>query len=361
MTGIGEGAETRFDAISREWTIFAPSRQQRPYQFQTSSAVQDAIKCPFCIGHESETPDPTWAARIKEDHVEVLDAQQLRINPIDDWAVRVVPNKYPAVSAANSSRLAQPSNDLFRRCPATGGHEVVIESPEHFESIHQLDPTQVALIFRAYQDRIRFWREQPDISYISVFKNVGGQAGASLHHSHSQIIAMNQIPQSVRNTVDFMRQHQATTGCCLQCDLVRAERKAKSRIVAETESFVVYCPFASRLPMLIRITSKQHQPRFESLDDKSIEDVSRLLWRTTGWLNKICPGASYNLLLHTQPPLDRSLRDDSFHWSIEIFPRLTHIAGFEWSSNCMINPVLPEIAASQYRSIVAGEDPRNVL
>ena len=125
-----------------------------------------------------------------------------------------------------------------------------------------------------------------------MFKNVGGEAGASLQHAHSQLVALDRRPRHVSTTVDRMRRHRATTGCCLQCDLIRAETKSKLRIVAQTESLIAYCPFASRLPMLVRVTSKTHQARFEDLDSGMIEEVSRLATRVVSWLEKACPGSA---------------------------------------------------------------------
>ncbi len=157
-----------------------------------------------------------------------------------------------------------------------------------------------------------------------------------------------------------MRHHTAKSGCCLQCDLIRGELKSKRRIVAQTKSLVAYCPFASRLPMLLRITTKDHQAYFEELPPDVLEEVSWLTLRSVAWLERLHPGISYNYLIHTCPPAT-SGGADAFHWSLELFPRLTKIAGFEWSSQCMINPILPEIAAAKYRACAAAEDPRIVL
>jgi UDPglucose--hexose-1-phosphate uridylyltransferase len=157
-----------------------------------------------------------------------------------------------------------------------------------------------------------------------------------------------------------MNRHQAMTGCCLQCDLIRGEVKAKSRVVARTDSLIAYCPFASRLPMLVRITTVDHLDRYESLSLSVIEELSHLVSRITTWMQQLHPGVSYNYILNTRPPgIDG--RADAHHWSLEIFPRLTRMAGFEWGSHSMINPILPEIAAAQYRLRAAAENPRQIL
>lgn len=356
-------AETRLDPITGQWTVFAPHRDQRPDEFQVTRQVSSRTEtCPFCRGHETDTPQPVWIGRVDEDDVQIETTGLDRCADFD-WSVRVVPNKFPAVAAAAQPPLVshpQRDHDLFRSRPLCGGHEVIIESPEHVESLCDLDLAEAALVFRAYQDRIRFWRRNPHIRYISVFKNVGGEAGASLRHSHSQLIAVDQMPGWISNLVDRMRRHQANTGCCLQCDLLRAEQKSRQRVIAQTDSLIAYCPFASRVPMLVRITTKKHQACFADLDQSTVEEVTSLLLRVVSWLQQIHPGTAYNHLLHTCPPR-LSDSSEAFHWSLELFPRLTQIAGFEWSSQCLINPVLPEAAAALFRRCAAAENPRMVL
>ena len=347
-------AESRRDPITGDWTIFAPYRDQRPEEFKVTDTVNSSqTTCPFCLGHEAETPDPVWVGQIDAAGSAKTSQQG------SDWSVRVVPNKYPAVSP-NTDSVTADRDGLFQRQPIGGGHEVIIESPNHIQSLTELDLSDVGLVFKAYQDRIRHWRGVPGIEYISVFKNVGGQAGASLRHSHSQLIAINRRPRLIGNIIERMQHHRATTGCCLQCDLLRAELKTKRRIITQTDALVAYCPFSSRLPMMVRITSKDHHSCFEDLSAESMEAVSRLVVRVVSWLEKLHPRTSYNYLLHTCPP-NTVDGNDAFHWSMEIYPRLTQTAGFEWSSQCMINPVLPEFAAQRYRACVSAEDPRVVL
>jgi UDPglucose--hexose-1-phosphate uridylyltransferase len=366
-------SESRFDPISGEWTIFAPHRQNRPNEFRddpVGPSVQ--VQCPFCRGQEHMTPDPVWVGRPGECDGQYDISRRSEITSEYDWSVRVVPNLFPAVlpiqdahSRPTSSTLnrattkADPSR-LFRSTPVAGGHEVIIESPDHVRSFAELDLSEAMLVMMAYRDRIRFWRSVGSIGYISVFKNVGGDAGASLQHGHSQLIATNNLPASVRQVCDNLLRHHAQTGCCLQCDLLRAEIREKSRVIYHSDDLVAYCPYASRLPMLVRLTSLKHQDRFEDLDDVSLENVARLFKRVVMWVERLHPGVSYNCLLHTRPPA-ASGDSDAYHWSIEIFPRLTRVAGFEWSSNTMINPVMPELAAERYRACAVAEDPRLTL
>ncbi len=355
-------AESRRDPLTGNWTIFAPHRDQRPEEFvDRQESIKRHMKCPFCPGNELTTPPPVWVGRISDDDSSVDILSPPKVDPSnDDWSVRVVPNKFPAVDPLGTVDSTRRESGLFQRGPIRGGHDVVIESRNHVQSLTELDVAEIALVFKAYRDRLQYWRNVPGISYISTFKNVGGRAGASLRHTHSQLIATNRMPSAVSSSVERMNRHRASSGCCLQCDLIRAELKAKQRVAWRDDSLVAFCPFASHLPMLIRITTLEHQACYEDLDDEAIDSVSRLVGRVVSWLEKLRPGTAYNFCLHTRPP-GAADQSDSFHWSIEIFPRMTQVAGFEWGSQCMINPVLPEVAAAKYRACALAEDPRVML
>jgi UDPglucose--hexose-1-phosphate uridylyltransferase len=237
---------------------------------------------------------------------------------------------------------------------------VIIESRHHVQSLTELDLAELQLVFRAYRDRIRYWRNVPGVSYISAFKNVGGKAGASLSHTHSQLIATDRMPVAVSTSLERMARHRATTGCCLSCDLIRGELKYKKRVVWQDRSLIAFCPFASQLPMMVRVTTLQHHACFEDLDEDCLESVARLVGRVISWLERLRPGTAYNFCLHTRPP-GMSDPHDSYHWWIDIFPRMTQVAGFEWSSQCMINPIFPEDSAKRLRACARAEDPRQQL
>jgi len=370
---------SRLDSISGRWTLFAAHRNNRPNEFVTHSPpAHSSAGCPFCEGNEEQTPPPVVVVSDSDDSSGAADGAS-------GWDIRVIPNKFPAVDAVcgdlpiakMGSSLADVypeqhfaelshrcavdrageghESPLFRSRRTIGGHEVFIESPDHFASIADLDLNRVVTLLKVYQGRMRHWSSMQAIQYVSLFKNVGPAAGASLHHPHSQLIALSDLPQSIRTVCDRMRLHYARTGCCLQCDVLRAELKSKRRIVAVTDSLVAYCPYASHLPMLLRITTRRHIDRFEDLDEQEIDELARLIRRGVGWLKTLYPEVAYNYLFNTRPP---SMTDpDAFHWSFELFPRLTQIAGFEWSCDMMINPTLPETAAAQLRGIAMRENP----
>jgi UDPglucose--hexose-1-phosphate uridylyltransferase len=140
---------------------------------------------------------------------------------------------------------------------------------------------------------------------------------------------------------------------------LRNELNEKSRVIDRTDSFVAFCPFASRFAGLVRITSLAHRPHFETFNDAALDQLASFLWRVLTWVDAAFPGRAFNYLLHTCPP--GSTQPEAFQWSLDVFPRLNKTAGFEWSSNCMINSLLPEAVASRYREIARQNDPRFVL
>jgi UDPglucose--hexose-1-phosphate uridylyltransferase len=251
-------------------------------------------------------------------------------------------------------------NRLFPAEAAMGGHEVIIESPRHTESLGELNTAEVALVFAAYSQRIRYWREVPGVQHVSIFKNVGRDAGASLLHSHSQLIATNRVPTVVQLVTRRLQAHHARLGSCLQCDLLRGELEQESRVISQTDSFVAYCPFASRFPLQVRVTSKEHLPCFSDLRTQPLAELARLTLRVVRWLEALRPGTAYNMLIHNCPVDFRGARE-SQHWAMDIFPRVSRLAGFELATGAMINPVYPETAAKAYRAQARLSDPRYVL
>jgi len=368
----------RHDWLTDRWVIMAPQRTARPVDFvRQPTRTIGREHCPFCFGHEVHTP--------------VQVASYVHGNPPTgqpNWHVRVVPNKFPAVSgtpncqAANSecqavgirelvhanqqsawldspSRLnepsasatelgSQPTTNLFKRRELNGGHEVVIEGPHHAQSLSELDLPTMRLVFAAYRDRLRYWLTEGDAEYAVLFKNVGQEAGASLVHSHSQLIATNILPTDVARSLQRMEQFWNQEGECLICRTLEDELQQRVRIVQETADLVAFCPFASRMPSLVTITSKRHQSQFESLEDRALEQLSSLMHELIRRIEFCYPDAAYNFVIHTAP---RGYQGSSaIHWRIELFPRISTLAGFEWGSECFINPLLPESAAKQLRS-----------
>ena len=401
LNALTEQNLCRRDALSGDWVIFAPGRNERPAEMlEREQFIETHHECPFCAGNEAHTPPATLSIR-----------DQSEGNGHKEWSVRVVPNLFPAVLSADAireksvprssqmteratgdqavlqraefflpkspgitdpskptpegslgtpthqeddshfgfpSNLASNNSDsLFQSYNLHGGHEVIVETPAHVETLTALSARHAGRVFEAYAERIRFWAATPEIQYVVVFKNVGAAAGASLRHTHSQLVATSLLPPAIRRNCRRSTDHYRRNGHCLMCELIGGEIAAGTRVVAQTENFVAFCPFASRLPFLVRIAPREHADRFELESPSRLHEVASLAQRTIRALESLFANCAYNYTVHTRPR--HGTRGSHFHWWMEIFPRLTKVAGFEWGSDCFINPITPEMAAQQLR------------
>jgi UDPglucose--hexose-1-phosphate uridylyltransferase len=278
----------------------------------------------------------------------------------DLWLVRVVPNKFPALTpdeavCTKCEPLASGRGETSRSAgsiPGFGRHEVIIESPRHVASFAELNAAEAELVFRAYRDRILTLKGEGQYRYVQVFKNVGAGAGASLEHVHSQLVGLPGIPEVVAQELASCREHFAQSGTPLVADLLGQELAAGERIVATTANFVALCPYASRFPYETWILPRRAEPSYEAAEPGEFGELARLMQDVIGRIERAAGGVPYNCVLHTQP-FDTSA-DDHYHWHIEIIPRLTKVAGFEWGTGCFINPFHPEMAAEHLRTSPAA-------
>lgn len=354
-------SEMRHDWLADRWVIMAPQRSARPNDYVIGPTRElDNTNCPFCVGHEDCTPSAVATYKYVCHHGSSQPNHQASC--LDLWSVRVVPNKFPAVNSNRKSLVesasfpvpvetaeSNPSAiDLFQRRDLTGGHEVIIESPQHLHSISQLNRESARLVFTAYRDRLRHWLDDRGLAYGVVFKNVGLDAGASLVHTHSQLIATDILPADIARATERMELFENKESACLFCRMAEDELDHMVRIVEQTPDFIAFCPFASRFPSMVTILPTNHQPRFQTLCESELEQLSWLTHRMVRRIEHCYPDAAYNFIIHTAP--NRLHRPDSFHWRIELFPRITKVAGFEWGSDCYINPLAPETAAAALRA-----------
>ena len=237
---------------------------------------------------------------------------------------------------------------LFRSRQICGAHEVFIETPDHQSSLTMLDDNHTYLVFDAFRQRLNYWRAHNALHYAVIFKNVGYDAGASLVHTHSQLITANFVPPDVLRSCQRMKQYSETYHRGYFSDIIEQELEAEIRVIKTTKNFVVIAPYASFLPFTIRILPRVAAARFEDIGDKMLREFALLSREVLHSLETILPGAAYNFVLYTSPFKD--YWDNVFHWRMELFPRLTRVAGFEWGSDCFINPILPENSAARMRA-----------
>ena len=326
--------ELRKDPVVGRWVIISTDRGRRPSDFAPEPVRPRASNCVFCAGHEDKTPPEILAARPPG-------------SPANGpgWSYRVVANKYPALRIEGD--LEPAGEGLFDRMNGVGAHEVVIETPDHAASLATLPIAAVAEILGAFRERVLDLKKDPRFEYILVFKNYGEAAGASLEHPHSQLIATPIIPIMVMEELTGAGRYWEMKERCVWCDIVRQERRAELRMIAEADGFVALAPFAPRFPFETWILPVRHRSAFEECSLEDLRALAHLLGDFLRRMNRVLKDPPFNFMLHSAPLRDSAL--DYFHWHLEIMPILSRVAGFEWGSGFFINPLPPEVAAAALR------------
>jgi UDPglucose--hexose-1-phosphate uridylyltransferase len=331
----------RKDPIVNRWVIIAANRAERPGAFISSQQRDEDGTCPFCEGHEADTPGELLAYRAPG-------------TPPDKpgWRVRVVHNKFPALDRIPGTCAADGAPDsrppgLFQTVPAIGSHEVVVESPRHLLSTSDLSPEQLAEVFRAYRRRLIDLRRDPRMIQPIIFKNVGEAAGASMAHTHSQLMVLPMVPAVMQEELDGAWDFFDRNGPCVYCEMVRQELQAGQRVVIETPGCIAFCPFASRFAYETWVLPRSHASHFEATDDSGLAELAVVMKRLVTKIEAALDRPAYNYLVHTAP-FDRPDLEH-YHWHIEVVPAVTKPAGFELGSGYYVNPVSPEDAARALR------------
>jgi UDPglucose--hexose-1-phosphate uridylyltransferase len=324
--------EFRKDPIVDRWVIIAGERADRPQPKPQRAPTPDTGACPFCVGNESMTPPPVLV--LPNDAT----ADGLA------WSVRVVPNKYPALTQDGDSPRAK--NELFVRLSATGTHEVVIETPKHITDLAALGEMDIERILQAYRERTLSLRSDPRWRYVLIYKNQGTEAGATLQHSHSQIAALPMVPKEPLEEFAAAEKHYAAAGRCIYCTIIESERENGARMIAENSEFLVFCPFASRVAGETWILPKRHISSFDS-QNADLSALARALGDLLKRLDLRFDRPAFNYFIRSNPL--REPENPYYHWHLEILPKLQYVAGFEWGSGVFMNSLAPEDAARLLR------------
>lgn len=307
----------RKDYILDRWVYFATSRGKRPREFKAVVLKEESKTCLFCPGNEKYTPKEIGRLEYK-----------------GDWKIRWFPNKYPAVDDKNEHNIKE--KKYFTESDSYGKHEIVAETPHHRSQLADLPVSQIIELLEVYKIRIKDLSKKKHVKYVQVFKNHGKDAGTSIVHSHSQIVAVPQIPSLVQQEINASKKYKK----CPYCEIVKLESKSKRKIL-ETKNVVAFAPFASRFNYEACIFPKQHKKTLEELNDEELKGFAAAIKKILLKLKKL--NASYNFYLHYSPA------KENLHFHIEITPRIATWGGFELSTDFTINSVMPEDAARFYR------------
>jgi UDPglucose--hexose-1-phosphate uridylyltransferase len=326
--------ELRKDPVVGRWVIIATERARRPSDFDQEPVRLRNPSCVFCGGHEDKTPPEILAGR----------PPGSRANG-PGWSYRVVANKFPALRI--EGELEPTGEGLFDRMNGVGAHEVVIETPDHTATLATMPADAVADVLIAYRERLRDLKKDPRFDYVLVFKNHGEAAGASLEHPHSQLIATPIIPIMVTEEVEASLRYYIRKERCVWCDVLRQERRSGRRMIVEANGFSAMAPFAPRFPFETWILPIRHRSAFEECEVDELRGLAGVLGTFLRRLNALLNDPPFNFMLHTAPLREGGL--DHFHWHLEVIPKRSRVAGFEWGSGFFINPVPPEDAAAALR------------
>lgn len=326
--------ELRKDPINGRWVIISVERGKRPTDFKMRIPTKKAGFCAFCNGNEYTTPREILAFR--------TDGKSPNT---PGWTLRVVPNKFPVLRIER--QLNEVVDDMFSTLDGVGAHEVIIENPDHNLTLSTMPLQSVEDTLKAYIIRLSDLKKDHRLQYVLIFKNEGEAAGASLEHSHSQLIALPIVPKLVVEELANARQYYESRNNCIFCDIIQKELKNGKRVISENEQYITIAPFASSSPFETWILPKNHDSSFRSNGNISL--LARILQTTLRQIDRVLNYPPYNMMLHISP--FRNEVNEYYHWHIEIKPKLTKIAGFEWGSGFYINPTPPEEAAGFMRNV----------
>ncbi len=328
--------ELRRDPVIGRWVIISTERGKRPDDFKLEKHPPRGGFCPFCEGNEDKTPPEVMAFR-----------DPLTTPNSPGWKVRVVPNKFPALQI--EGELEKRGDGIYDMMRGVGAHEVLIESPGHSLKLADLPEDHVETIFWALRDRCIDLNKDSRFRYILIFKNWGMEAGASLEHSHMQLIATPIIPKRVIEELEGAKFHYELKERCIFCDIIKQELDVKKRIICVNEHFIAIAPYASRFPFAVWVLPLKHVSAFEKTTTEWFSQLSNIMKTVLSRIDTVLDEPPFNFIIHTAPCKTPDL--DYYHWHIEIMPKLTRVAGFEWGSGFYINPTPPEAAAEALRNV----------
>jgi len=383
--------DLRYDPVNDHWVAVAENRIRRPSEFEQTARPIPLALCPFCGGNEGETPpalaqysfqaarpsatSPASATGRTKTGGGVQRAGRLplksrpakeggggRLRRLPDqeqtgWMTRVIPNRFPAFGP----QAAGIASDLWEEVPDSpycqsgspaSCQELIIESPRHVEGYTDLEAAELELAFLVYRERLVELRRVESLKFAMLFKNCRFEAGASLSHVHSQLIALDFVPALV--AAKARRMDLATddgSGVGLLRRITDFEERVGVRLVSRSRNWLAFCPFASRFNFQTWVVPRRLGVPYWAQPAGALRELAHVVRELVVALEQSLNGPAYNVLFHN-PPFDR--QDQQGHFYIELFARMGNAAGFEWGTDCWINPVSPESAARQLRSRLRG-------
>lgn len=323
-------AELRKEPIASRWVLTTTEHPRGPADYlpykPPYQAQETRTPCPFCPGNEAMTPGETFSWRPEGKR----------------WAVRVVPNKFPFFRIEGDfDRRPEGMYDVME---AIGAHEIVVETPDHSQSLATLEPYQIEGILLAFQDRFIDLAKDSRFRHFLIQKN---HPGIFNRHPHSHLMAMPVVPKTIDEEIAGLLEYHQRKERCIFCDMVKEESSGKTRVILETAHFLVFCPYASRYPFETWIIPKAHSADFHKITKEMRRDLAVAMQSLFARFLRLLSDPPYSLVLHTSP-VQRFHRDE-YHWHFETRLRIGLREGFEWATGFFVNPTPPENAAAFLR------------
>ncbi len=329
--------ELRRDPVVGRWVIVDTDHPKKPQDFKYEQYIPGGGLCPFCYGNEFMTPPEISCFR---------DPSTVANTP--GWQVRVVANKFPALQI--EGELERRGLGIYDMSNGIGAHEVLIESPYHHKDIPDLLEQEIESYLKMCCLRAADLKRDSRFKYIMVFRNYGAAAGASLEHPHTQLIALPMVPKNALEEIHGARDYYNYRERCIYCDIIRQELQDKERVILENKYFVSFCPFVSRFPFEVMIMPKQHSGCFCHMSAEEVAALAQILKDTLTKLKKVFINLSYNYIFHSGP-INGDAGVEYYHWHVEIMPKLTQVAGFEWGTGFYLDQTPPELAAKYLKAV----------
>ena len=221
-------SEFRQDPVSGDWVLLAPLRSEG-HKFEGRVEMKlPKSKCPFENPSKFGNAPPVLVYQNESQ---------------DDWFLQIIPNKYPSVGPGNYNPSRQ--KGLYKTQSGIGFHELVIFR-DHDRYLADFTKEEIKKVLLAYQERYTSLAKKKYVEYISIFHNHGKEAGSTVPHPHSQILALPIIPPDISHSISGSRRYFREHDRCAHCQMIDEELKEKKRIIYQNKDMIVITPFVSR-------------------------------------------------------------------------------------------------------------------
>lgn len=324
-------SQLRQDPVSGDWIVIATHRAKRPDDFKKESkkdtSKTSTKQCIFCQILSKEKPI-------------LVQYHGKETSSISNWTVAVVNNKYPAFIP--DLKIDQQKVGPYQVMNGVGYHELVIFQ-DHSRRLDQMKIKEIKEIIEVYQKRYLALSKQNNVKYVAIFHNEGQEAGASIEHPHSQIIAIPTVDTDIRTSLKGAKKFWQTNHQCPYCAIIEHDLRRQERIIWENDQFLACCSFAPKNAFEIKIYPKKHQSRFEKINSDQALSLAEILKTVLTAIKKGLGNPDYNFFLHTAPC--DSKNHQYFHWHWQIQPKVQIWGGFELGTKIEISTISPEDAA----------------